>query len=104
MYIVPQYLTRAYNFSTQDDQVEAMAMGKELFEAAVRIVRERKGKYTLEQTANYLESLAGQDSSGTANSPSPEVRQAWEAGRDAAAFLTDGYRDTEIPISVLEQQ
>ena len=28
------------------------------------------------------------DSAGAANSPSPEVRQAWEAGRDAAACLT----------------
>ena len=92
-----QYLTRAYNFSTQDDQVEAMAMGKELFEAAARIVRERKGKYTLEQTANYLESLAGQDSAGTANSPSPEVRQAWVS-------VTEKFPPDNQPVLVLRMQ
>ena len=30
----------------------------------------------------YVPKLAGHDSAGAANSPSPEVRQAWEEGRD----------------------
>ena len=37
---------------------------------AARIVRERKGKYTLEQTANYLEALCTSQSSP--DDPMPE--------------------------------
>ena len=33
--------------------------------------------------------MAGHDSAGAANSPSPEVRRAWEAGRDAAAAFCE---------------